>query len=382
MDYNTITSKNILLLNKVVARYTSLFLDQRSSKYAVELLELVIHYELTDLLLDYLNLCITEIIKNPENVLRANDNYSVILTRFVEICLDKKFDNVYCNDNLLGNLFIICADAPQILRKVCNKLFNDANKLDPILGYRAVCILVIFRYYLAKVIIQNISDRSKIIECKNLQKNINFDGNIDIRILSLIKIITAEDIGNDIIFVLNQSTINKYVSDVISVCNKEFSDDLEIIKLCGEIYGDIKYDNCNNTGNTGNNVYNDVENYVENVTYMQMSKTVPIIRRKSYIIKNENKIFSVSPKSIEITKYLLNAIGLSIYDDIIDKHKVTHYIFFELDKNKLSKFGIINKKHQKSILMLIKKCNKLMDFHNININNTSKLFELLATTTI
>lgn len=380
------TSNIILLINKLFYKHTSIFFDKCSSKYPIELLELIIHYQLTDLLFDYLYMCISEVVKNPENILRSDDNYSIILTRFVEICLDSKFNDINVSDNLVGNLFIICSDAPKFFRKVCNKLLDEANKLDSILGYRAVSTLVIFRYYLAKIIIGNITDRSKIMECKTFQKNINFDMTLDENhnksinstILSLIKIITAEEIGGDMIFTLSDTVVNKYIEHVIDVCSLEFNDDLEIIRLCNEICINI---NSNEENKTNINIQTD--------KYTYTAKTVPIIRRRSYINRNPNNICNniyvnhVSPgKSIEITKYLLNIINLSIYEEIVDNYKITHNMFFDMDKSKLSKIGIINKKHQKSIIYLIKKCNKLMDYHNININNTDKLLELLMNTTI
>lgn len=382
MDDTIKTSNIILLLNKSIYKHTSIFFDKCPSKYPIELLELIIHYQLTDLLFDYLCMCIMEVIKNPENILRSDDNYSIVLTRFVEICLDNKFDNININDNLLGNLFIICSDAPKVFRNVCNKLLDEANKLDTILGYRAVCTLVIFRYYLAKIIIGNITDRSKIMECKTFQKNINFDMTLDENhnksinstILSLIKIITAEEIGCDIIFTLSDTVVNKYIGHIVNVCSAEFNDDLEIIRLCNEI-----------CINVNSNEEDKINIYATQNKYTHTSKSMQMIRRKSYVNRKSINIpnyIDSSTKSIEITKYLLNMVDLSIYEEIIDNHKITHTMFFGMDKNKLLKIGIINKKHQKIIIHLIKKCNKLMDYHDININNTDKLLELLMSTTI
>ena len=220
------------LINTIISDHMDSLLNNKNKLYSSIILELIIHLELYDVLKTYLNNCITYEMQFHDSIFRDDHNGIKALDRFVQICLDKFFDK-NINNHLLGNLFVICSNAPKILRDTCLILFNEGvAKKDDSFAYRTICSLIVFRYYLGQIIPRNITNETVILECKTIKQCANFEKFSDPIMMSLVKILISNDVGGGLEFKLSNKEIISDLEMLIS-----FFDELIIT---GELQEELK----------------------------------------------------------------------------------------------------------------------------------------------
>ena len=364
--------------------YLDLILHNSNPQYSFSLLELILHYDMYDALDIYINKCILITMKFHDNVLRIDENAGRVFTRIVELYLDKIFDENFDVTNLIGSLFVICSNAPRILRKICLAIFNAGTKIDDCLGYRTVCAIIIFRYFVGKVMMRNMTNPNVLIECKKIQSMANFNNSSNHMMMSLVRILIADDIGSDFTLKLCDSVVNNHCENLMEFCILILPENTEVADICKLIERDIK--SCQSThiiqssqSSQSSQSYQSSKSTQQSypshslqaikVKRIHKSNSVKQISKHAYkkdssnesLPKNtsDDKLTSISlSMSIESVKHLLHTIELDMYDDIIDLNGITSHVFIELTIDKMKMIGITNKVHQKNIYKLIKKQKK------------------------
>lgn len=352
--------------------YLDLMLSNPNSKYSLSLLELIIHYDMHNALDIYVDKCISITMQLHDNVLRIDENAGRVFTRIIELCLDKIFDENFDITNLIGSLFVICSNAPRILRKVCLAIFNAGAKIDEFLGYRTVCMILIFRYYIGKVMMKNMTNPNVLIECKKIQSMANFNNLSNYVMMSLVRILIADDIGDDFILKLCDSVVNNHCENLMDFClhmlpeNTDFSDICKLIELdikSFQLTHPLQQDYPLQQSHPSHSLHSikvkriHKSNSVKQISKHALKKDSP----NESLLKStsDDKLTSISfSMSIESVKQLLHTIELDMYDDIIDLNGITSHVFIELTIDKMKMIGITNKVHQKNIYKLIKKHKK------------------------
>lgn len=232
IDVDKVISK---LINTIISNHINSLLQHEDRSHSIAILELLIHFDMQETLKIYLSNCTSLEMQSCDNIFRDENNRLKVLDRLVQICLDKFFDK-NINNNLLGNLFVICSNSPKILRNTCSILFNEGTKINDLLGYRTICSLIVFRYYLGQIIPKNIANTNVILECKTIKHCANFEQFSDPVMMSLVKILISNDIGGDMEFKLNDHAIMDGLKILVSLCDElqitqEIQEDQEIQEI-------------------------------------------------------------------------------------------------------------------------------------------------------
>ena len=207
---------NYILLNKI-----GFLLDLSKDEGGVYFLELLLNNNMQEECLTYLEKCIEKAIPNVDNIFRDNCIAINILKKFVEICLNNSFDKNSSKENLLKNLLNICNESPKILRQLCKKIFDDLNAKKENLGYRGVCSLVVFRFYLASMTLKYITNKEVINECKRIQKLANFNEEEDFTMQSYVNVLTEDKQGNTLNYKITHSKQQMYLNTLREVFSKD-----------------------------------------------------------------------------------------------------------------------------------------------------------------
>lgn len=214
------------LMNLMVSDYVDVFLMADDQSRAIKLLELLLYFDLK-CAYRYLKKCVKLIVLDGEMLLRANSIAKFVLCRFVEICLDDLFDKYYKGNDIISECFMICSNAPTILRTVCHYIFNTCRKVNEndsinMLGFRAVSLLVIFEFYIGKILKIYKNDPVQIMECNKIKNISKFDKDANVMMMSLIKMLTCHNIGTALI--LKNDVVDTVPKNLIDI-----TQDLELL---------------------------------------------------------------------------------------------------------------------------------------------------------
>lgn len=326
-------------------------------EFSIKLIEILIFLNMKSQLLAFLEICINEVAKDQDNLLRTNCNATLILEKFVEICMDDEFEKHYRGENLLGELFIIASNAPRLLRIICRKLLDATNKNNQNLGIRGVYVLVAFKYYLSKIINLNVNDENKISECSAFHKTINKDLEMNNSIISLINMLILDNVGNNITFKIKTYKAIQHIKYIINIAESELLRDKNMLYICELIKKDF---------------------YTNN-------RQMPALKSKSFTSnskfksnKHNNNIYGDNTiMGTYLTKKVFSIIEYDMYNTLIDTSQITFKRFLKCDKKKLIEYGIVNKYHQKKIIMVSKQCNKIINKNNITYDNMHSNINIL-----
>ncbi|QKF94553.1 Ras GTPase activating domain protein [Fadolivirus algeromassiliense] len=334
-------------IDTIVSKHSDIFLNINDSFFGIKLLELLVHYGQHNTLCRYLEKCVNLIISESDLILRSDCIATNILSRFVEICLTEPF-NKFCNQkDILSECFILCSNAPDILRYVCYLLFNACSKINPsdpinMLGYRAVSILVIFRFYNGTIANKHLHNKEIINECKKLQSIARFDDVPNTMIMSLIKMIIAYDIGNSLTYKFNEETINNNLQHIIIFSRKNIDESNNIHNLCDTIEKKMSRSSR-------------ILKRIPSLRSLGKQK-VKELPRKS---KSFNDTIYGDDDTVELTKKIFQDAGLTMYNELIDENCITLLDLLSLDKESVEKLGIKNKEHINKILKIVQKYNQI-----------------------
>lgn len=384
-------------LNIMIDDHLDVFIDinNKNTIQGTRLLELLVHYNKNDTVFRYLVRCVRMIMVGSSLTLRSDSTATKILVKFVEICLDDLFDKYYTGKNLIGDIFVICSNAPNALRYVCYtiySMYNNLNLQSDIAGYRAICTLIIFRYYLAKVISKK-PTKDVIEECKKIQEIANFNKEEgDITMMSLVKILISFDIGGSISFNLNDNIVDEYLLDIITLIKT-------IPELLKEKFimisnMELKIDETRqqnritnpkirlSTGTISTSPTSTPANSPE-----QTPRTTPRITPRTVMRSISEKLLRVRSRedtimerppiqteerisyidksgsqdifSKNIAKRLLHDIGINMYDSLMNQNNITCSILLHLTEADIIKLGITNAEHIMKIKKLVRKYNQI-----------------------
>lgn len=346
------------LVNTLVVKHADVFLNITDASYGIKLLELLLHYKNHNSLCRFLEKCVNAIVVDSGLVLRGDSTASNILGKFVEISLNEVFEKYYTGKDILGECFIVCSNAPSILRYICYLIFNACAKLNSsdnvnMIGHRAVSILIIFRYYLGVIINRNLHDKSVIVECKRIQSLASFDQDANPMIMSLIRMLISYDVGEQINFRLTNNNVVENLVTIIGFLREVVDKSHDTIRLCDLVDANIHE-------NSSSNILKKIPS-IKNIgsqIYKARPKTPRTATKSASFIDHTNE-YDTDNISKEITKKIFSDIGLNMYDEIIDEHNISVIELLKLDKHGIENLGIINKEHIRKILKIVQKYNKL-----------------------
>lgn len=332
MESENFKSSEEKFIDRVALKHTTILLETKTAKdasYGIKFLELLLHYEKYDAALKFLAKCVDMIDWDGQLILRQDNIAIQILSGFVSICLKQSFAKHYTGTNLLGECFLICSDAPQILRCVCHLIFKICGIKNPsdsknLIGYRAISSLIIFRYCLGEIVNRNLHDETVMMECKKIKDISSFGENCNPMIISLIKMLISCDIDCELDFRLCEPHIHRNFGYIIRLLESVLDKSNEIIIL---------------------------------------SKSSPYGIRRMRRQNVFNRISSL--KTIqnntqqELIKRILSDYGLDMYSTKFNENNITFDSFLQLDAETIGTLGIENTDHKKKILKLVQKYNQV-----------------------
>ena len=358
-------TKRCDILKDIVGKYTSFLVTFNEHNYSIQLMELLLHYRLYDEFYTFIDQCISGVLLFTDNIMRMDNAYTDIFNRFTEICLYEDFDK-YKGNHIMANLFLISANAPKEFREVCHKLFMKAEANQKYLGYRAVCTMVVFRYYLSRIVANNIENRGIINECKKIQMECNFNAEevefpieqISCEVMSIINILTSKDLGRSLDFSLSPKAIEEYFESLISILKTHFDEInsnplYNLIKLDGSKIVRHPTPRSLTNSSSGHSIINK-NNSGSKISTFSKTKSIDEKENKNGGTPRSQRL------SREITKRMLHNAGIFEYDEIIDDKELYHCVFLKMDRKELKKLGITDKTHQDKILEVTKQYNKTL----------------------
>lgn len=373
-DIDVLTDK---FLDNLLNNHLELFLDHDDSQYASRLFELLLKYGTHEKICNFLLKCIQLSVGISTLTLRSDNVAIAMLNKFVELCLIDVF-NKYYEGNILGDLFVICSNAPTILRFMCKemfKAFNEFNSDNSNAGYRAVCNLIVFRYYLSKII--NMDNEKKTRdECKRINSLGNFNANDtenDASMMSLVKMLIADDIYKGIVFDIPTNISHEYSLDIINYIKNPAKYPVQYMqstKLTHEIVElscsiekkilrlqvDTDQSASIQTAAFLETKPDDTINRPRRASLTNFLNKTRIKQRKGVNFTNDD--INIVEESKTYVKTLFREDGLTMYDSIIDERNITINVFMKSTIDEITQWGITDKNHIKKITKLIKKCNK------------------------
>lgn len=210
------------IINNLITNHA--YLDEifKNKEMTMIMVEIMFHYHL-DAIDDLISYCIDKSILDKNTMLRDDNIPTCVFLKITDLMLTDIFNHNFNINELTGSLLLICSRAPFELRKMCLKIFNKSNSIEPDFGYKAVVSLVLFRYFSSTVISKHNRNKNLNIvrKCKDIITVFNNPSDECMR--SMVRMIIDTGNGKHFDYSIEKNILCKMINQFATFVNDKIS---------------------------------------------------------------------------------------------------------------------------------------------------------------